>query len=220
MLNQALGRDVRVPIQHRCARQFLGSEYGGWCVCPDRLHGASTLYCFGVGEDISFDLALIKRFGAHVHAFDPTPKSIRWIRSQQLPAEFQFHEIGIADYDGVAKFSLPRADYVSFTMDQQNQAAETVEAPVKRLKTIMESLGHESIDLLKMDIEGAECKVIDDIANSNVPIGQLLVEYHHRIGNSEEVARTRASIRTINAMGFKLFFQSANGREFSFVYVG
>jgi len=41
-----------------------------------RLRSAATavVYSLGIGEDISFDLALIEKYGARVHAFDPTPK--------------------------------------------------------------------------------------------------------------------------------------------------
>src|SRR5262245_45261334 len=84
LVNQSLGRDVRAPIQLRCRTEFLGSEYGGWCICPDSLGPQSVVYSVGVGEDISFDLALIERFGLQVHAFDPTPKSVRWVKQQSL----------------------------------------------------------------------------------------------------------------------------------------
>ena len=34
---------------------------------------------------------------------------------------------------------------------------------VKKLRSIMNELGHTKIDLLKMNIEGSECDVIDDM---------------------------------------------------------
>lgn len=226
LVNQSLGRDVRVPIQHRCNKEILGTDYGGWCICPDQVTADSVVYSFGVGEDISFDLALIERFGAHVHAFDPTPKSIQWIKQQSLPAEFHFHELGIADEDGVASFELPRPDYVSFSITQHRKpdGELVIQAQVRRLATIANMLGHRRIDILKMDIEGAEYKVIADLAASfprlGIPIHQLLVEFHHTIGNAVEVAQTVKAIETINAMGFRLFYNSAMGREYSFIAVG
>src|SRR5438477_9123002 len=146
--NQVLGRDVSAPIQVRCRKEFLGSEYGGWCVCPDRINSESLVYSFGVGQDISWDLAMIERFGVEVHAFDPTPKSIAWLRGekvrQTLPAKFHFHEFGLANYDGIARFTLPRPDFVSYSIGepQNSPAADVVEAPVRRLNTLMEMLGH------------------------------------------------------------------------------
>jgi FkbM family methyltransferase len=227
MVNQALGRDVRTPIQIRCNRELLGSDYGGWCVCPDGLNARSVVYSFGVGQDISWDLAMIKRFGMSVHAFDPTPKSIEWVRRQQLPHEFLFHEYGIADYDGTAKFVLPNPDFVSFAMtpaggNGHESAAKSLQtdAPVHQLQTIMTMLGHERVDVLKMDIEGAELSVIDALTKSRPQIAQLLVEFHHRVGVAAEVGATRRAIEQLNGMGFKLFRNSHVGKEFSFLRAG
>lgn len=60
-------RDLSVP------KTRFGSDYGGWDVADGKLESMSTVYCFGVGEDTSFDLALIDTFGLIVYAFDPYP---------------------------------------------------------------------------------------------------------------------------------------------------
>jgi len=65
-------------------------------------------------------------------------------------------------------------------MVAEEGAAQTAMAPVRHIATIMKELGHGSIDLLKMDIEGAEYGVIEDLSSSQIPIGQICVEFHHR----------------------------------------
>src|SRR5512140_3346052 len=106
-IQSLLGRDVYSTVQVKCPTLHLGTVYGGWTVCPDLLHRESIIYSFGVGEDISFDLGIIQRFGATVHAFDPTPRSIEWVKRQQLPPQFILHPYGIASYDGEATFHPP-----------------------------------------------------------------------------------------------------------------
>lgn len=196
---------------------YLGSEYGGWTVQPELLSRASIVYSIGVGEDVSFDLALIQRFACEVHAYDPTPKSIEWVRAQSLPPQFKFKSIGLADYDGVARFVLPRPDYVSFHIgdDQQGQH---VECPVQRLTTMMRAGGHDRIDVLKMDIEGAEYPVIDDLLKSPVRPTQLLIEFHHTLGDPPSLAKTRRAVDSLNADGYRIFDISPTGFEYSFVY--
>lgn len=50
----------------------------------------------------------------------------------------------------------------------------------RTLQTIMACLGHRYIDILKIDIEGAEAAVLPQVARSGLldRIGQLLVEFH------------------------------------------
>jgi FkbM family methyltransferase len=211
------GSDLYFPVQVRCESACLGNERAEWYVCPDGLSNQSVVYSFGVGEDISFDLELIRRFGVRVHAFDPTPRSIAWMQSQTLPAQFDFHEYGIGAVDGNLMFRPPKnPKFVSYSVLSQGSTAPAIEAPVRRLATIMKMLGHDEIDVLKMDIEGAEYDVLGDIIASKAHVGQVLVEFHHRwedIG----LERTRDTVRKLNGAGFRIFKVSPTGEEYSFL---
>jgi Methyltransferase FkbM domain len=82
----------------------------------------------------------------------------------------------------------------------------------------MAELGHAHIDLLKMDIEGAEYAVIDDLVDSNIRPAQILVEFHHRMpGIGPE--RTRHAVLQLRRAGFGLFAVSPSGEEYSFIRV-
>jgi hypothetical protein len=100
LIKQILGQELSCQIQYKCTREYFGTELDGWCVCPDMITPDSIVYSFRVGQNISFDLAMMERFGVHIYAFDPTPDSIEWIQSQKLPAKFHLFEYGIANYDG------------------------------------------------------------------------------------------------------------------------
>lgn len=43
----------------------------------------------------------------------------------------------------------------------------------------MSAHGHQNLAILKMDIEGGEIDVLQDILQQDVYIGQLLVEFHY-----------------------------------------
>ncbi|MGC2298446.1 MAG: hypothetical protein WA476_06560, partial [Acidobacteriaceae bacterium] len=75
----ATGRDVIYRYDRKPRKRLLGTVYGGWTIAPDLLNANSVMFSFGVGNDISFDLATIERFGMTVHGFDPSPEAIRWI---------------------------------------------------------------------------------------------------------------------------------------------
>lgn len=213
-----IGRDVFYRVQEICATAQHGSEYGAWTICPENLTSNSVVYSFGVGEDITFDLSLIKTCGLQIHAFDPTPRSIQWVKSQPLPTEFSFHEYGVAGHDGMAAFSPPKsAEHVSHTiLYRASTAKNAIGLHVYRIPTIMKMLGHKQVDLLKMDVEGAEYDVIDDICHLNTVIPQVLIEFHHYF-NEVGVQRTVHAIDMLNSAGYKIFSISPSGREYSFI---
>lgn len=218
-LRTLLGRDFWQGMQISCEQVALGNDGAAWCVCPDTLDASSVVYSFGVGEEISFDLELIRRFGVCVHAFDPTPRSIAWLAKQSLPGNFVFHPYGVADFDGHAKFLPPvNPAHVSHTLLDRQTPWPAIEVPVRRLRSIMQDLGHQRIDLLKMDIEGAEYAVLEDLLRCGIPVQQFLVEFHHRwpeIG----VQKTRQAIRALNSAGYRIFDISPSGEEYGFLQV-
>jgi len=211
------GRDLWRKAEIACDTCSLGNDGARWCVSPAGLEPSSIVYSFGVGEEISFDLELIRRFGVCVHAFDPTPRSIEWLAKQSLLGNFIFHPCGVADFDGHAKFLPPvNPAHVSHTLVERQTPWPAIEVPVRRLSSIMKELGHERIDLLKMDIEGAEYAVVKDLLASRIPVQQLLVEFHHRwpeIG----VEKTRQAIRDLNFAGYRIFDVSPGGEEYGFL---
>lgn len=208
------------PTRPRSARNLLplGTGDGTWCLCPDSLDETSVVYSFGVGRDVSFDRALIERFGAEVHAFDPTPLSVQWIQRQVMPPQFHFHAYGLAGYDGTALFSLPETHVVSFTMLDLARGRMTVPGSVHRLPTILELLGHKRVHVVKLDIEGAEYSVIPDLIACSTRIDQLLIEFHDRCLNGPNpYSQTTKAIETLEASGFSLFHVSNRGLEYSFI---
>src|SRR5687767_1663320 len=75
------------------------TKIGDWAMSPRGLGTESVVYSFGVGDNVAWDLGVIRQFGCTVHAFDPTPASIAWVARQSLPGQFVFHDYGISDFD-------------------------------------------------------------------------------------------------------------------------
>jgi FkbM family methyltransferase len=215
LVRQAFGTELRYFPQLR--RPVV--RYGEWCLSPEGLSPGSLVYSFGVGEDAEFDLALIEKYGVSVHAFDPTPAAIEWVRSRHFPEGFHFHAIGISNVDGSATFSAPVTEgSACYTLlDRQGGRGESVTAEVRRLGSIAAELGHDHIDLLKMDIEGAEYAVLPDIISCGIPVSQLLVEFHHRFTNVGNEP-TRQAVELLLANGFRILHISPSGREYAFLH--
>jgi FkbM family methyltransferase len=128
-----------------------------WTIRPDWV-----CYCGGVGEDIRFELELARRWGVHVHLFDPTPRSIAFMEGVQLPAEqYTFLPVGLWRDDATLHFTAPqKEEYVSHTV-MDGDGLPGFDAPCRSIPSLMRELGHDRVDLLKMNIEGAEGAVLD-----------------------------------------------------------
>ena len=172
-----------VPRVRRNDMTHLGTSYGGREVPGSLLGAASVCYCVGVGEDISFDKALIDAYGCDVHAFDPTPRSIAFVERQladdpALAEKFHFEPVALWESDGTQRFYSPaNADHVSHSLTNLFGSDDYIEVPTKTLRTLMAERGHDRVDLLKIDIEGAEYAVVGQLLEGDVLPKILCVEF-------------------------------------------
>ncbi len=158
----------------------LGSEYGGWVIPTSLLSGSSVCYTVGVGEDISFDLAVLRDFGCEVFAFDPTPRAVAYVKENASQiTNFRFFQVGVWSEDQEkVRFYEPKSPLdVSHSIVNLQGTSEFFEAETKRLSTLMRELGHRKVDLLKLDIEGAEFDVMESLIADELEVTVLCIEF-------------------------------------------
>lgn len=196
----------------------FGSEYGGWVIPRNRLTAQSVCYCVGCGEDISFDLELIRRYSCPVYGFDPTPRSVEFVRrvTADVPS-YRFTDVGIWDRDGAVRFFAPRdGTHVSHSITNLQGTESYIEVPTRRLREVLRENGHSRLALLKLDIEGAENTVIRTILEDGIAIDLLLIEFDELgFPTPERLARIRESIGLLLQAGYRLFNISRS--NFTFV---
>jgi FkbM family methyltransferase len=218
-IDPAVFSHLNPSVTAKC--KWYGTSYGGFYIIPGLLNDSSVIYSFGTGRDISFDIECIRKHGASVFAFDPTPKSIDWIGNQTLPDRFHFHPYGISAFGtGQADFFLPanpRAISGSMVKHKEVDAEKSVKVMMKTFDDITRDLNHTHIDVLKMDIEGSEYDVIDTILASPVTIDQILVEFHDRDFALAE-PRSREAIRKLSEKDYVVYGCSRSYEELSLIH--
>jgi hypothetical protein len=125
-----------------------------WTYIVDRLDAGSVVYSLGVGDNVDFDLGIIDSFGARVYAFDPTPYAKEWVESRDLPPEFVFKPWAAAGADGSLRLFRrvgrrgKKAKVMWTAEDEAGDSNDYIDAPAYTVRTMMEKLGHEKVDLL------------------------------------------------------------------------
>ncbi len=154
----------------------LGSHTGGWVVPTDLITADWICYCGGVGEDISFDLELIEKFDCNVYAFDPTPRAVAHVQKYASDnLRFNFFDYGLWSENTQMKFYASRnSQLVNHSIVNLQGTNHFFMASCKRLSRIMQELGHHRIDLLKIDIEGAEYEVLRTVIEDELSCIQVL----------------------------------------------
>lgn len=217
-LRAALDRDVFLRPTIDLPSERHGSDYGGWVILADSLQPSAHVISAGLGHDLTFDLSVIGKYGCHVIGYDPDPKAYAFHDHSQFPKEFEWRKQGWGARTSEMKmFRPPRQDWVSGTI-VEGAIRHSSEYDFVEIRDIAEVL-HETpgdIDLVKMDIEGAEYAVIDRLIESGVihRVKQLLIEFHH--GARYRGSDTKRCVENIRRAGFELFFVSDIGCEFSF----
>ena len=221
LLKRLSGRELWLRRDTKIATR----ELDDWQYAAEALPAGAVIYCFGVGESIGFETALLEQHDVSVHAFDPTPAAMSWIEGQAIPAGLNFHPWAVAGRDTRLTLypRLRRRGRKSKTMwtsdPAQADPASSIEVPALTLRSIMRELGHDRVDLVKLDVEGAEYAAIDAMLEASVLPTQLLVEFHHRFPGLGK-AKTRDCITDLASAGYEIFAISRTGRELSFIKTG
>ncbi len=156
----------------------LGSGYGGWWVPTSALEPGHVAFLAGAGEDITFDLELHDR-GLVVYVFDPTPRAIACVeRDGPQSDRFTFVPRGWWSHDDVLRFYAPRnPNHVSHSIGNLQRSTDYFEATVSSVATCASDMNVHRVDLIKMDIEGAEFAVLNSLLNEGPLPTTLCVEF-------------------------------------------
>ena len=178
-----------------------------WTIVTRGLSASSVIYSGGVGEDISFEQELIRRFGVNIHIFDPSPVAAHTIALAKS-GHLLFKPIGLSS-STTGSFSIGGGT------DENTwfKAGEGSGLPCTNLLQEMETNRHSFIDLLKIDIEGFEYEVLESCFAMSIPIKQICVEFHDFFPEIPR-AKTKDMICRLKAQGFELIHRHRHDHTF------
>ena len=138
----------------------------------------NAIYCVGAHTDIAHDIDLAKLTGGDVNIFDPDPIARDYFNNVTADLscknQLHFHEYAINIEDKSCTFykaSKP-GEFGSLIKTGWSKSTplldETLQIESYTLKTVMKMLDHNSIDILKLDAEGLECDILENILECKI----------------------------------------------------
>jgi len=176
-----------------------------------------------LGANLGFFSVLAARAvgpSGRVHAFEPTPATAALlrdnVRSNGMAERVVVVEQAVAEHPGVARFSLfgAAAQANQLELDGVGDASSTIEVAVTSLDTYFAALGWPRVDVVKMDVEGAEIAALRGMREliQRSPGIRIIFEFH--LGQLRRAAISGATlIETVCALGFDRFEILFRGRE-------
>jgi FkbM family methyltransferase len=191
-------------IQRNQKTLTLGGQFQ-WTIQAGSMCENSIVYSAGAGGDISFEKELINRFGCHVILLDPSPTGVATMNriENQVP-KLLFEPVGLAALDGTYLFEEPENPQEGSYRIRGVPGADGNGFPCLSLPTLMHKYGHDHVDLLKIDIEGAEYGVLKQICAQKLPVRQICVEFHHSLVPGIRRRQTIGTIVKLLRCGYKL----------------
>jgi FkbM family methyltransferase len=178
----------------------LGSDYGGWTM-PEGVVGSGWIcYSVGAGGDITFDLDLIRRYGATVRAFDAVEGYVEDARREAAgESRFTAYHAALATSDGPLRMQVTH-DEGSRSVSPAGlyESQRFVELPGRTLASLMAEIGDDHVDLLKVDVEGGEYDLLPGLDLPALGVKVFAAQLHH----TGSVSAARALIAGLRDQGY------------------
>lgn len=161
-------------------KEYRLTEVGSrdkWNCKIEWIDTGSNVLSAGVGGAITFEKDLVNRTGCKILLLDPSPTGVQTMANPDNMHELiDYQVLGLAGNPGLIAFGKPdKLEEGSWKLGNVD-TDETFHC--KSVSSIMNEKNWKKLDLLKIDIEGFEYEVLNDILKNNLDIKQICVEFH------------------------------------------
>tara|TARA_B100000768_G_C11183104_1_gene333842 strand:+ start:159 stop:968 length:810 start_codon:yes stop_codon:yes gene_type:complete len=162
----------------------LGRDYdGGYVVCKETLSQCKNLISLGVGDDISFERDFEKFMNVeNIHLYDYTVnyKLFFYIILKYLRRFLTFRASANNIADSINNFLNFKKFIAQSNVKLFKEKVVSVieETNNVNLEKIFSRIKSEKDNLLKIDIEGSEYEIIDEIIEHHAKVKMLIIEFH------------------------------------------
>lgn len=173
---------------------------------------SSIIIDVGCADDADFSVYTIEKYGLRAFGVDPTLKHAESLRmlEEKTNGRFKHLQLAVSSVEGPVVFN-ESSENVSGSLCSDhfnvlNDTCRSYEVEAVTLEGLIQKVGAEKVDLLKLDIEGAEYDLLSKITEDDLsPFRQIFIEFHHHALESFSKRDTKAIVKSICEKGFDSF---------------
>ena len=146
----------------------------------------SSLKIIDCGSNIGMSILYFKKKfpNSEIIGFEPNPYAFELLKKNIEENELKnvtIHNLGLSDTDGEIDFFIGQNKGTLVGSRIKNRGGENnLKVQSKKLSNF---IGKKNFDLIKIDVEGSEFQILNDLVDTN-KINQIkfyIIEYHHNI---------------------------------------
>ena len=177
----------------------------GKLICLDLIPTGSTIISGGIGNDIKFELELIKKKNALIIGIDPTIIAEKFIENKKLEIpelnnRYVYLKKALSHNNSALKLYFGENDFMSSVSSQHRDTKEDNYFYCEAITIEDLQKEYTNISYLKLDIEGAEYSILNELQHISIP--QISIEFHHHCSTEYTLAETIKLIQKFAEMGY------------------
>jgi len=139
-----------------------------------------------------------KEFGAICYGFEPDPMLYQSLKSKN---DISFYQLAVGSSEGQVRLNLGEK-HCSSIKYIESEKQDYIDVEMINLEKFCMNKCIESINLIKLDIEGAELDLLENLSSTFLSkVDQITVEFHDFL-EKEDIPRIKNVIQRIRNEGF------------------
>lgn len=161
------------------------------------------------GSNLGISILFFKRLypDCRVVGFEPDPATFEMLKRNVAASRLmnvELHDLALGRERGRTKLFIDRDRPGWLQMSTRGERGQPDSIEVKR--DTLSRFVTERVDLLKLDVEGAELEILEDLMEHGKlgSIDRMLIEFHHHIRDEEDLLAGALNILESSGFGYQL----------------